>query len=295
MKRVIALILVALLSVSLFACGNSDSSKDTGDKTDTKPSFKYYDECAELPTFDSVTEARMSSKKTSSTNGQVTTIEYVYTGLNTEVLKAYSDCITQLGFEIDHEGNGNYSISKDGYILANFATLNETLTMNILPSKQDKNQDKNVGVWQCSDYVDEFEQPTGEKFVTNIELIRGKFSNSATTDSMVEAQLLADKTYGISIILWEYGTHQVKNVFTYDDEYDITIRYADGSKESLKGAVYGGGGDRIMITGNNAEILLNALSGDSEFALYIADSSNAANSYLLKLDPSNFAELYGQI
>lgn len=154
MKRVIALILAALLSISLFACGNNDSSKDTGDKTDAKLSFKYYDECAELPTFDSVTEARMSSKKTSSTNGQVTTIEYVYTGLNTEVLKAYSDCITQLGFEIDHEGNGNYSISKDGYILANFTTLNETLTMNILPSKQDKNQDKNVGVWQCSAYVE---------------------------------------------------------------------------------------------------------------------------------------------
>lgn len=291
MKRVIALILAALLSISLFACGNNDSSKDTGDKTDAKLSFKYYDECAELPTFDSVTEARMSSKKTSSTNGQVTTIEYVYNGLNAEVLKAYSDCIKQLGFEIDHEGNGNYSISKDGYILANFATLNETLTMNILPSKQDKN----VGVWQLGDYVDEFEQPNGEKFITNIELIRGKFSNSATTDSMFEAQLLADKTYGISIILWEYGKYQVKNVYTYDDEYDITIRYADGSKESLKGAVYGGGGDRLMITGNNAEILLNALSGDSEFALYIVDSSNAANSYLLKLNPSNFAELYGQI
>lgn len=291
MKRVIALILAALLSISLFACGNNDSSKDTGDKADAKPSFEYYDECAELPTFDSVTEARMSSKKTSSTNGQVTTIEYVYNGLNAEVLKAYSDCIKQLGFEIDHEGNGNYSISKDGYILANFATLNETLTMNILPSKQDKN----VGVWQLGDYVDEFEQPNGEKFITNIELIRGKFSNSATTDSMFEAQLLADKTYGISIILWEYGKYQVKNVYTYDDEYDITIRYADGSKESLKGAVYGGGGDRLMITGNNAEILLNALSGDSEFALYIVDSSNAANSYLLKLNPSNFAELYGQI
>lgn len=291
MKRVIALILVALLSISLFACGNNDSSKDTGDKTDARLSFKYYDECAELPTFDSVTEARMSSKKTSSANGQVTTIEYVYTGLNAEVLTAYSDCITQLGFEIDHEGNGNYAISKDGYILANFATLNETLTMNILPSKQDKN----VGVWQLGDYVDEFEQPNGEKFVTNIDMIYGKFSNGATTDSVVEAQILADKTYGISIILWEYGRHQVKNVFTYDDVYDITIRYADGSKESLNGVVYGGGGDRLMITGNNAEILLSALSGDSEFALYIVDSSNAANSYLLKLNPSNFAKLYGQI
>lgn len=63
MKKVIALILAALLSISLFACGNNDSSKDTGDKTDAKLSFKYYDECAELPTFDSVTEARMSSKK----------------------------------------------------------------------------------------------------------------------------------------------------------------------------------------------------------------------------------------
>ena len=276
------------MSIALFACGNDGDGKDNNeDKTEVA----YYDECAELPTFDSVTEARMSSKKTSSTNGQVTTIEYVYTGVNAEVLKAYSDCITQLGFEIDHEGNGNCSISKDGYILANFATLNETLTMNILPSKQDKN----VGVWQLGDYVDEFEQPNGEKFVTNIDTIYGKFSNSATTDSVVEAQLLADKTYGISIILWEYGRNQVKNAFTYDDEYNITIRYADGSKESLTGAVYGGGGDRIMVTGDNAEILLNALRGDSDFSIYIADSNNAATNYLFTLSPSNFAELYDQI
>lgn len=291
MKKIIALILAALMSIALFACGNDGDGKDNKDKNEDKTEVAYYDECAELPTLNSVTAATPSTHKTSSTNGEVTSIVYTYTGVSEEIVKAYIDSITQMGFEVEQGDDGEYTICKDGYILANFSTEGQTLTMSILPVKQEKN----APVWQCSAYVDEFEQPTDEKFITNIDTIYGKFSNSATTDSSLAVQILADKTSGIGIVLWEYGRNQVKNAFTYDDEYNITIRYADGSKESLTGAVYGGGGDRIMVTGDNAEILLNALRGDSDFSIYIADSNNAATNYLFTLSPSNFAELYDQI
>ncbi len=286
MKKIIALILAVLMSMALFACGN-DGDGDSKDKTEVA----YYDECAELPTLNSVTTATPSTRTTNSTNGEVTSIVYVYTGVSEEVVKSYIDNITKLGFEVEQGDDGEYTLCKDGYILANFSAEGETLTMSFLPVKQEKD----APVWQCSAYVDEFEQPTDEKFVTNIDTIYGKFSNSATTDSSLAVQILADKTSGIGIVLWEYGRNQVKNAFSYADEYSITIRYADGSKESFTGVIYGGGGDRIMVTGDSADILLNALRGDSDFSLYIADSNNAATNYLFTLSPSNFAELYDQI
>ncbi len=285
MKKIIALILAVLMSMAL-ACGN-DGDGDSKDKTEVA----YYDECAELPTLNSVTTATPSTRTTNSTNGEVTSIVYVYTGVSEEVVKSYIDNITKLGFEVEQGDDGEYTLCKDGYILANFSAEGETLTMSFLPVKQEKD----APVWQCSAYVDEFEQPTDEKFVTNIDTIYGKFSNSATTDSSLAVQILADKTSGIGIVLWEYGRNQVKNAFSYADEYSITIRYADGSKESFTGVIYGGGGDRIMVTGDSADILLNALRGDSDFSLYIADSNNAATNYLFTLSPSNFAELYDQI
>lgn len=290
MKKIIALILAVLMSMALFACGN-EGDGDSKDKSEDKTEVAYYDECAELPTLNSVTTATPSTRTTKSTNGEVTSIVYVYTGASEEVVKSYIDNITKLGFEVEQGDDGEYTLCKDGYILANFSAEGETLTMSFLPVKQEKN----APVWQCSAYVDEFEQPTDEKFVTNIDTIYGKFSNSATTDSSLAVQILADKTSGIGIVLWEYGRNQVKNAFSYADEYSITIRYADGSKESFTGVIYGGGGDRIMVTGDSADILLNALRGDSDFSLYIADSSNAATNYLFTLSPSNFAELYDQI
>lgn len=40
-----------------------------------------------------------------------------------------------------------------------------------------------TGIWERRAYVDEFDLPTDEYYISNREPIVGKFSNSATTDS----------------------------------------------------------------------------------------------------------------
>ena len=44
-----------------------------------------------------------------------------------------------------------------------------------------------TGIWEKRAYVDEFDLPTDEYYISNKEPIVGKFSNSATTDSPLYA------------------------------------------------------------------------------------------------------------
>ena len=49
------------------------------------------------------------------------------------------------------------------------------------------------GIWEERQYVDEFELPTGDTYVSNKYPIVGKFSNSATTDSSLKVYLFYDE------------------------------------------------------------------------------------------------------
>lgn len=58
--------------------------------------------------------------------------------------------------------------------------------------------------WILKYYVDEFNQPTNEWYVTSKYLFTGVFSNSATTNSLLYANIMVDAD-GTSIVLYEYG------------------------------------------------------------------------------------------
>ena len=47
--------------------------------------------------------------------------------------------------------------------------------------------------WEIRYYVDDLNEPTSEKYITNIKPIIGTFSNTATTDSKLSVHILIDK------------------------------------------------------------------------------------------------------
>ena len=49
-----------------------------------------------------------------------------------------------------------------------------------------------TGIWEKRAYVDEFDLPTDEYYISNKEPIVGKFSNSATTDSPLCVYIYVD-------------------------------------------------------------------------------------------------------
>ena len=87
---------------------------------------------------------------------------------------------------------------------------------------------KNPKFWRLLYYVNDFGNPTAQRYITNRELIRGSFSNTATQNSVLDVRFLINASSDISIMLYEYaGNNPVKS--SSSNSYTIKVR---GSHES---------------------------------------------------------------
>lgn len=148
--------------------------------------------------------------------------------------------------------------------------------------------------WELKYYVDEFKEPTEEWYITNSEPFWGEFSNTATEGSEVTVKLLIDQEV-LSIVLYEYGTNQVKNIFYNNDiDYNITVRLPDGKDYETTGFMYGKNkaGDRIFIESPGKDYILEALQGAGELKFIVQDTSDSFTQYLFTVQASNFSEIY---
>ncbi len=155
------------------------------------------------------------------------------------------------------------------------------------------------GLWSVNYYVDDFQQPTEEWYITNETSFTGTFSNSATTNSKLLVQVAVDEFEGegkrVAFFLYEYGRNQVKNSSTnYVDEYTITMRGADGTDVSLSGTVYCGG-DRLFIDDKYVDTVLNAMKGEGTLSFHIVEDEHTTTSYLFSMETDNFGSLYESV
>ena len=150
-------------------------------------------------------------------------------------------------------------------------------------------------VWEVQYYVDDFNQPTDDGFVTNKNYFVGQFSNSATTNSRLYVQVLADGT-DVVFFLYEYGSRQVKNSSSnYVDTYSITMRTGDGTDHALTGTLYCGG-DRVYVDDACKASVIDALSqADQQVSFLIVDDKYSTTKYLFTVDCGNFAEAYQEL
>ena len=141
------------------------------------------------------------------------------------------------------------------------------------------------GIWVTKNYVDEFNDPTYRKYISTNTLFSGTFSNTATTDSKLNAKILVDSVQ-CSIMLYEYGNKQVKS--NISDEYKISIKY--GYKKT---DVYGTmNTDRIQIYGTDKSEVIQALSSGETVTFYIVKSKSKTTTYMFSVESSNFADEY---
>lgn len=183
-------------------------------------------------------------------------------------------------------GNSNTNNQNNSSTNNSQTSNTNTATPTPTPTPEPVNSD----VWVVGYYVDEFNEPTDERYVTNIENIVGKFSNSATTDSNLVVQFAIDNDY-VCIFLYEYGRNLVKNNGRYDDEFTVTLRSENGNQVELNGAIYPGG-DRVIITGKDKDTFISYLSGNDDFKVLIVNDEYTTSTYLFKVSPSNFAKIY---
>lgn len=146
-------------------------------------------------------------------------------------------------------------------------------------------------IWKQAFYVDEFNNPTDETYITTKEYCVGTFSNSATTNSKLKACFLIDNNR-VAIVLLEYGSLRVK-AYSYTS-YDIIMQTDDGVKTNLKGEMYKQG-DRVYITDLYENTVINALKTSKSVSFYLKDNVSVSSSYLFTVETGNFADIYATL
>ena len=124
---------------------------------------------------------------------------------------------------------------------------------------------QSFGDWRIDYSVDDFNQPTDEWYITEDEYLVGTFSNSATTNSKLYANVM--------------------------DEYNITMRTPDGADHKITGTMYCGD-DRVNIDDAYIDEVLTALKGEGNVMFRIENADRTVESYMIEVATSNFAELY---
>lgn len=149
---------------------------------------------------------------------------------------------------------------------------------------------KNFSAWEIGEYVDEFDRPTGKKYII-VDAV-GTFSNSATTNSKLNAALQIDKD-NIGIMLWEYGSYLVKGI--YDSEnYSITVLNENGTKHYFTGTIYEGG-TRIYFDDDDRNKVVDLLRSNDILQIYIKYTKYSTSTYLFSVNSAGFYQAYNSI
>lgn len=177
---------------------------------------------------------------------------------------------------------GNDSIEReDNSPISNNAAISET---------NDAEQSKTEGIWDIYYYVDEFDEPTDERYIDLKEDVKGVFSNSATTNSELYVGFAIDENE-VGIFLYEYDyDFPLKGDFS-DEEYTISLKKENGEKATIAGKLFEDD-DRITIKGDDKKTFIDFLCGEEKFKVYIENNEYSGNNYLFELSPSNFSQLY---
>ena len=154
-------------------------------------------------------------------------------------------------------------------------------------------------IWSVRFYRDEFNQETNEWCVLNEDLFHGQFSNSATTNSTLSVRVFVDGKKVVmdgkectifSFILYEYGSHQVKNAFSKAERYVVQLRDEHGNEYSGYGSI-AANGDRIVLNADTADKALQFMKSSDKISVYIKEKEGMS-SYLFSITTDNFFDRY---
>ena len=142
-------------------------------------------------------------------------------------------------------------------------------------------------MWKIKFYVDEFEQPTKNAYLSNSNFLVGTFSNTATTDSLLNATVNITDDGKVYFRLWEYGDNLVNS--WHESTYKVLFLTDKGKKYSGTGR-RNGYGDRIWIQ----EVgVIDLLKNNSQIKIYLKENE-FSSSYLFTVNKDNFETVYNE-
>ncbi len=140
-----------------------------------------------------------------------------------------------------------------------------------------------LGIWETGFYIDEFDEPTKEAYIKTE--IRGKFSNSATTNSDLNVKFLISKN-SIRIQLYEYaGNHPIKG----DGFPVITIKDSNGKVHTVR-SYNSQHGDNTIEPEHFDEMKNILLNGGRIKFIAISGSSGSPSEYKFEIENADYFE-----
>ena len=140
------------------------------------------------------------------------------------------------------------------------------------------------GMWNRYYSIGEFGLPTDEIYIANDRKITGTFSNSATTNSPLEAVILMGvNPYLVNIRLFEYQESLVKNSSSKEIKYNVAMLDVYGTKHEYTGTMYSGV-DAIILDCDDSEEIIDSLCCEGTVFFSITRSDRPTTKYLFQID-----------
>lgn len=141
------------------------------------------------------------------------------------------------------------------------------------------------GVWLVKNYVDEFGNPTDNKYITTSTI--GTFSNSATNGSELYVEILVNKN-NVEIELLEYGSYPISVIGR--SAYINVKMSVNGETIDVGEATFDKYTKRLTI--NNALPVFKALTENPNVRMLITIDDYSLSKYLFDIDSAGFEYTY---
>lgn len=145
----------------------------------------------------------------------------------------------------------------------------------------------NTGVWDVTFFVDDFGEPTKNGFITNGNYFRGKFSNTATTDSKLNVDFVNKSSNSICIRLYEYaGKNPVKSY--RQDSYRVLIQDNEGNRSEYRAV--NNTEDRMCFNRASSNKIHKILMKGGEIKFKIFDIETPTTKYDFTIEEADWYE-----
>jgi len=182
-------------------------------------------------------------------------------------------------------------------------------------SNEDVDKVEVVDNWNIKYFVDSFGDPTDSAYLDHRKKIRGKFSNSATTDSKLDIDILiSDGNDGqyIRFTFFEYARKTPKH-FTVKDGWTFQVKHdqkmmefeSDFQKDKKYDWVHVKVSDKyvtvvnrdIGTTRKGFDVLINEFKNGGEFKFLLAtyEYDSSVYQFTLNIDGEEFSKDYAEL
>ena len=143
-------------------------------------------------------------------------------------------------------------------------------------------------IWEIRHYIDKFNRPTKECYVSQIKKRLGTFSNSATSNSIMSYITFLEKD-GVSFKFWDYERYPLNNTYSEPIDFDFHCIASSGKTLSATAVMYGETSQVMLDDEYVVDEFIELLQTNKSLRIII---SSGLSEYRFTLKRGNFNKVF---